>query len=249
MIKKEKEPITQEDSNEITSSDGKIENSKRDIVVPGEIIAKGEDFLPGEGTIRDGEEIVAVRYGLLDKSERLLKIIPMKGVYIPRKGNTIIGMVTDITLNGWFVDINSPYNSFLTIKECSAYVPRGRDLSDYYKVGDFLTAKVLALRGKVYDLTMKESKSLHKISDGLIIVVNPHAVPRIIGRGGSMIGMIKEETETNITVGQNGLIWIKGKEDDMEILAKDAIEFIAKKPFVDGLTESVKEFLEKRKNK
>ena len=36
----------------------------RKVVIPGEIIVKGSEFLPGEGTEKKGEEIVSLRYGL-----------------------------------------------------------------------------------------------------------------------------------------------------------------------------------------
>ena len=55
---------------------------EREIVIPGEIIKKGEEFLPGDGTRREGENIVASRYGLKDEQERLIKVIPLSGVYI-----------------------------------------------------------------------------------------------------------------------------------------------------------------------
>ena len=34
---------------------------ERKIVIPGEVIMSGEDFLPGEGTEKKGKDIVAIR--------------------------------------------------------------------------------------------------------------------------------------------------------------------------------------------
>ena len=36
----------------------------RQIITPGEVIVKGDKFLPGEGTEKRGEEIIALKYGL-----------------------------------------------------------------------------------------------------------------------------------------------------------------------------------------
>jgi exosome complex component RRP4 len=90
-------------------------------------------------------------------------------------------------------------------------------------------------------------RGLHKLTGGLIIKVNASRVPRIIGRSGSMVKTIKDETACNIIIGQNGLIWIKGINIDDELLAKEAIDFIVKKPFIEGLTDKIKDFLEKKK--
>ena len=82
---------------------------ERVLVVPGESIVSGEDYLPGDWTKREGKDIVSNRYGLAEKSGRLVKIIPLSGIYMPRAGNVVIGTVTDVTFNGWIMDINAPY--------------------------------------------------------------------------------------------------------------------------------------------
>ncbi|MEK6761009.1 MAG: RNA-binding protein, partial [Nanoarchaeota archaeon] len=73
----------------------------RKITIPGEILASGEDYLPGEGTEKRDNDIVAVRYGLLEETNKLFKVIPLSGVYSPRRGNVVIGRVENITFNGW----------------------------------------------------------------------------------------------------------------------------------------------------
>ena len=42
------------EAHEEASEDYSESDTKRKPVVPGEVIVSGEDFLPGEGTIRDG---------------------------------------------------------------------------------------------------------------------------------------------------------------------------------------------------
>ena len=88
--------------------------SERKIVIPGEVIEKGNDFLPGEGTEKRGEEIVALKYGLAEESNRLVKIIPLSGVYNPRRGNVVIGKVELLTFNGWVINIGTAENAFLS---------------------------------------------------------------------------------------------------------------------------------------
>jgi len=89
----------------------------RKIVIPGEVIIKGDKYLPGEGTEKIGEEVVALKYGLAEELDRLIKVIPLSGVYYPRRGNVVIGRVENITFNGWVIDIEAPENAFLPILE------------------------------------------------------------------------------------------------------------------------------------
>ncbi|MCL6500464.1 MAG: exosome complex protein Rrp4 [Candidatus Pacearchaeota archaeon] len=237
--KKEKETKLEERSAE------ENKEKERIVVVPGEVIASGSGFLPGEGTRREGQDIVAARFGLFEKTDKIVKVIPLSGVYIPRVGNTVIGQVIDVTFNGWIVDILAPHLGFLSVTECGGYVNK-KDLTEYYTFKDALVAKIKAIKARGIDLTMRE-KGLRKLEGGMLIKINPTRVPRVIGREGSMINIIKDETGCNIIVGQNGVIWIKGRNVEGEILAKKAIELIARKPFIEGLTEKVKEFLHKER--
>lgn len=225
----------------------KEEKGERAIVVPGETIATGVDFLPGDGTKRDGKEIIALRFGLLEKEGKLVKIIPLNGAYIPRAGNTVIGQVTDISFNGWIIDVLAPYQAFLSTLECFGFVNK-KDLAEYFNIGDIIVSKIRLVKPRSVELTMKE-RDLGALDDGLLIKINPTRVPRVIGRAGSMVNTIKEETGCNIVVGQNGLIWIKGKNIEDEIAARKAIDLIVEKPFVDGLTDQIKNFLKELKKK
>lgn len=217
---------------------------KREIVVPGEAIVKGNEYLPGDNTIRQGEAIVSLRFGLADITDRFVKVIPLAGVYMPRRGNSVIGKITDITFNGWIVDINAPYMAFLSAMDAGCYVNKN-DLTEFLDFGDMLIGEVFSVKHRGVDLTLKE-KGLGKLEDGMIIEINSNKVPRIIGKEGSMINLIKKETGCSIIVGQNGLIWIKGRTVESELLAKEVIMFIVEKSFIDGLTDAVKEFLEKK---
>ena len=217
---------------------------ERRVVIPGEVVATGKDLLPGAGTRREGGEIISSRYGVLESDGRLTKVVSISGTYLPRKGNIVIGMVKDITFNGWLMDINSPYSSFLSIVECRGFISKRDDLSLIYNYGDMVIAKVVGVKSRGVDLTTKE-RGLHKLEDGLIVKINSNKVPRVIGKQGSMVNLIKDQTGCNIVVGQNGIIWIKGEDLNSELKAKEAVNFIAKNTLEIGLTDKVKEFLEK----
>ena len=93
-----------------------------------------------------------------------------------------------------------------------------------------------------------KSRGLGKIEEGLVFEVNSNKVPRIIGKEGSMIKIIKDNTGCDITVGQNGMVLLKGDSVDAELFAKKAILFVAEKSYMSGLTEEVtKWFAEEKK--
>ena len=221
-------------------SSGKID---RQVVVPGEVIIEGEDYLPGDGTEKRGKEIVSLKYGLAEESNNLVRIIPLSGVYQPRKGNVVIGKVDNITLYGWMMDIDSSEGAFLPLQEVPRYVNKD-SLSEVFDIGDMVVAKIIGINSRGIDLTTK-MRGLGIIDEGIIMKVNSNKVPRIIGKEGSMISLIKKESGCEVTVGQNGLIWIKGDKIENELVAKRAINFINEKSFTHGLTEEVEEWFKK----
>jgi len=244
MTPKKSQVEESNEAEEVRTVESKEEKSKRMIVIPGEVIVSGKEYLPSDGTKKEGDEIIALRFGLAEISGRLVKVIPLSGVYQPRVGNTVIGRVIDINFNGWMIDINAPYSSFLSTKESNMRYKE--DLEDYLDIGDLVVCKIFSVKRKSVDLTTR-MKGLGKLKEGIIIAINSNKVPRVIGKEGSMINLIKQETKCNIIVGQNGIIWIKGENVEDEIKAKAAILFIAEKSFVEGLTESVSKFLKEYK--
>jgi len=164
---------------------------------------------------------------------------------MPRRGNIIIGRITDITFNGWIMDINAPYLAFLPFTECPRFFNR-YELVENAEIGDMMVCKVDNVKPKGIDLTIM-GKGLGKLENGMIMYINANKVPRVIGKEGSMINIIKEDTNCDIVVGQNGIIWIKGDSIDQELLAKEAILFVTHKSYLEGLTDKTKEFLMQRK--
>lgn len=219
--------------------------NERKIMIPGEVIVQGYQYLPGEGTEKQGDEIVALRFGIAEETNKLVKIIPISGVYQPRRGNVVIGKVENITLNGWMIDLNSAESSFLSIMEVPMYVNKN-EMEEVMDIGELVVAKIWSINRRGIDLSIKQ-RGLGRIDEGIIVKVNPFKVPRIIGKEGSMISIIKEETGCEITVGQNGYIWIKGNKIEDELLAKKAVMFISDKSLIHGLTEEIKKWFEQEK--
>ena len=227
----------------------KVIVKEKDIVVPGETLAVGMDNLPGHGTYREGENIIASRLGLVQLDGSAIKLIPLSGRYIPKKRDVIICKVIDVGFSGWRLDTNSPYSAMMSLKDATSdFIPRGADLTQFYALGDYVIGEIINVTSqKLVDVTMK-GPGLRKLKGGRIIEVASNKVPRIIGKGGSMVSMIKEVTGCNISVGQNGLAWIQGTPEK-ELLAIRTIRKIENESHLSGLTDKIKEYLEKETKK
>ena len=213
---------------------------KRQVVIPGETIVEGDSYLPGDGTEKQGKKIVAFRYGLAEESNKLVKVIPLSGVYQPRRGNIVIGKCNQITFNGWVIDIGTAENAFLPLMETPRFVSKDR-LDEVLRIGDLAVVQIFGINGRGVDLTIK-SRGLGRIDEGIVFKINSNKVPRVIGKEGSMIRIIREYTNCDITVGQNGFIWIKGDKIENELFAKRAVLFITEKSFMEGLTDRVEKW-------
>ncbi|MBD3312817.1 RNA-binding protein [Candidatus Woesearchaeota archaeon] len=224
---------------------GEIKVKEKDIVVPGDILATGMDCLPSYGTYRLGDDIRAARLGLAKVEGKVVKITSLSGRYIPKRGDTIIAKIYDVIMSGWLLDTNSAYHAMLGMKEAtSRFIQKGADLTRIYALGDYVVCKITNVTSqKLVDVSMR-GPGLRKLEGGRMIEVNTHKVPRIIGKDGSMVTMIKNATNCRITVGQNGLIWVSG-EPDMENIAIQAIQKAEAEAHTGGLTDRIKGFLDK----
>lgn len=219
------------------------EPSKRMVVIPGEVIAEGDDFLPSEGARREGEKVLASRFGMAEIAGRVVKVIPLSGAYVPRRNNVVLARVTDITFNGWLFDVDYAGNAFLPIAESPRFINQ-HEMDQFLAIGDVAAVKIWSIKGRGIDLTLK-GRGLGKLEGGFIFRINPSRVPRIIGREGSMISLIKEHTKCQITVGQNGWVWIKGDSFADELRARKAVEYIADNVHISGLTDHMEEWFTK----
>ncbi len=218
---------------------------KRRAVVPGEVIVSGEDYLPSDGTRREGKDILANRFGLAEEAGKVIKVLAITGAFIPRRNNVVIGRVTNITMNGWLVDIDAANLGFIPIDESPRFINKS-EMNQFLNIGDIVSAKIWSITARGIDLSLK-GVGLGKLDGGFIFHVIPNRVPRVIGREGSMINLIKEKTGCNIIAGQNGWIWVRGTSLDAQIHARKAIEFVTDKVYVEGLTEKMEDWFEEQK--
>jgi len=235
---------------------GRIMVRHRDIVVPGDIVAEGRDVeYKGPFLERYGAKIVALITGLVTIEEKdgkqVVSIIPLEGAYIPRPGDIVIGLIEDIGITHWDVDIASPYRGILTVQEVldKPFNPAVDSLKRYLDVGDYILAKVLSFDRSRDPLLTVKGEGLGRISEGSIIEVKPSRVPRIIGRKGSMINMLMSETGCKVLVAQNGRVLVNCPSRDLEEILVLSIRKIELEAHTTGLTERVKEFIREERRR
>jgi exosome complex component RRP4 len=215
----------------------------RKVVVPGDLLSE-EAKRSGEGTYVKNGSVYSLLYGLANFRDKI-NVIPLAGKYIPGPGDNVIGVVKDITFSNWIVDINSPYDGLLHISEFPTRI-ESDEMSKYLRIGSSIMTRVADVDPTMkVELTLNDKK-LGQIRAGQVIEISHTRVPRLIGKGGSMISMLKKEVNCNIFVGQNGRIWIHGGAEDMDLALK-TITLIEKEAHTNGLTDRIVGFLKKEK--
>ncbi len=215
----------------------------RKIVVPGEeILEMGK---PGKGVFVENRKMYSSYLGILETRAGYVNVIPLSGCYIPKKGDKVIGKVVDVAPVNWVVDIRAPYYAPLHVNDVPWHVDFGYT-ARYLSIGDVILAKVSNVNelGQVW-ITLKE-QGLRKLEGGHLIEISPFKVPRVIGKGGSMIQMLKDYTGCRIYVGQNGIIWVSGPPEGIVTVIK-AIRMIENEAHTYGLTDRIKAFLEEER--
>ena len=222
----------------------------KQIATPGDLIADG-DYVAGENTYKEQEKIYASRTGLVEYDNKKVSIVALKAFYIPKPGDLIIGTVVEIGFNGWTIDLNAPYQAFLRPSDVLSrpFKPQRDELSQVLDLGDLVVAKVVSY-DRTHDpqITVAEP-GLGKITRGQVLRITPTKIPRVIGKKGSMISMIKEETGCQIILGLNGIVLITGKTAEEEQSALTAILKIEEESHTSGLTDRITQMLRKEKSK
>ncbi len=214
----------------------------RSIVLPGELIEEMKGRKLGSGVFEEGGEVFSKFVGIPKINEYEIAVIPLSGVYLPEIDDKVVGIVNEVQISGWLVDVNSPYLAFLPISEAvDEYFDKERtDISRFFDEGDIIFCKISKVtKSKTVQVSMRDTL-FRKLHGGIIIKVTPSKVPRLIGKAGSMINLIKTKTKCDIYTGQNGLVWIRG---DNKAKAIETILTIDKESHTTGLTEKIEKML------
>ena len=222
-------------------------DEKRDIVIPSQLLGDADKLKAGRGTFIENGKIYAERLGILSKKSDYVNIVPLKGRYDPIEGDFVIGIVEEPLSSSWLVDINAPYPALLHINEVPWDIEFG-ETDKYLNYGDAIMAKILEVNiEKKLQITLKD-RNLYKIKGGYITYIEPSKVPRLIGKQGSMISLLKKYSNCRIFIGKNGRIWIDGKDDSIAKVIQ-AINIVENESTSFGLTDKIENLLKNRNSR
>ncbi|MCK5300324.1 MAG: RNA-binding protein [Thermoplasmatales archaeon] len=222
-------------------------DEKRDIVIPSQLLGDADKLKAGRGTFIENGKIYAEKLGILSKKSDYVNIVPLKGRYDAIEGDFVIGIVEEPLSSSWLVDINAPYPALLHINEVPWDIEFG-ETDKYLNYGDAIMAKILEVNiEKKLQITLKD-RNLYKIKGGYITYIEPSKVPRLIGKQGSMISLLKKYSNCRIFIGKNGRIWIDGKDDSIAKVIQ-AINIVENESTSFGLTDKIENLLKNRNSR
>ena len=222
--------------------EGSSSHPSRDrvLVLPGEELPS-RGLRPGPGTYRVGGKVYASQLGLLSPRPPFVQVVPLSGRYVPKAGDQVVGTVTDVQSTFWLLDIGAPRWAPLHMTGTPWKIEVG-ETDRYLRVGDAVVVRVenLDATGRI-GVTML-GEGLGKLEGGTIVRISPARVPRLVGRGGSMIGTITRHTSAEVAIGQNGRVWIGGSAEAIQRV-RDVLRMIDENGPRSGLTDRVERFL------
>lgn len=203
-------------------------------MIPGQLLADNGKRA-GEGTYLHADKVYASQTGLAMVRNGTVNVIVIKGPYLPRPEDLVVGIVTDVRPNSIDIDLGG------SLVASMRQPPRTEFRRPRLSVGDVVVAKVRSsgLRG----VFLEYDEDFRKMERGMITKITPTKVPRLVGKKGSMITLLKKETGCDFYIGRNGLIVVSGASTMQEFRATSAIRMIEKWAHTAGLTDRVTEFL------
>lgn len=220
----------------------------REMVVPGQLIAE-DGYRVRDGAFREGKFIYASVVGLTDLRGQEVRVIPLQGRYIPKRGDVVIGLVVDSYASGWILDLGSPYTGNLFVSDLlGRKVDLAReDIGQYLSIGDVVVAGIKGVDERMRVQLEASEPGMGKVEGGKMVEISPMKIPRVIGRRGSMLNTLQRVGGCRLKVGQNGRIMIWGDDQRMVNAVVEALFMIEREAHTSGLTDRVRQMLEKIK--
>lgn len=196
------------------------------LMVPGEKLFDEPRKINGT-YVENGATYVST-VALFDNERKNFAVL--EGGGMPRIEDIVIGTITGSRNRVYSIEL-SYFGKGLLIE--------GKYEKYSFNDGDIISARIKDIEyGKTVILVQPRT-----LIGGTIINMKLARIPRFIGRENTMVNMVSELTKTKIIVGKNGSIWIKGENED---IVMSAIEMVEKESHVSGLTDKVKEMIEKK---
>ena len=136
------------------------QNEKENIVLPGDVIATAEEYVPGKNTMEENGDVVALAYGLLRKDDKGLTVsvqTPKKKITL-HSGQIVYGQITKMDQRRANVKVGAVFDRQLGLVEYVAdgsigmSSQYGRNNEPSMHIGDLIRAKILRIGDRGLDL-------------------------------------------------------------------------------------------------
>ncbi|MFA6268251.1 MAG: KH domain-containing protein [archaeon] len=194
------------------------------LVIPGELISQERKRLGNNVFVVDGK-IYSKVLGITELDDEKASVVPLEGKYVPQQEDVVIGVVNRVVFAGYGVNINSFTESF---------IPKSA-MREELKIGDLVSAKITS----VNELREADLGFPRRMYGGDVVEVIPVRTPRLIGKNGSMLELLKQGTGCEIVIGKNGRVWARNGNID---LLRKVVKFINDNSYKSNLTSSVEAF-------
>ena len=186
--------------------------------------------------------MISTAIGFSEPKDDSVSVIPITGFYTPSVDDLVIGKIISHNALSWEVDINSYYPGILLASDIFGkdYSPSRDDLSLKLNIGDIVLARV-ANMGSRDPLITIAGENLGQIDSGELVKISSAIIPQLTD---SIIQIIEEHTNANITVGQNGLVVLKCDNSTGLTKAIKSIKMFGMMSNNDSIEEKIKKFLD-----
>jgi len=207
-------------------------------VVPGDLVAKG-NYRIYSNVIKTDSEFYSIFVGSAEVAGGKVRVTRLSGPYIPKIGDQIIGMITDVQPLAATVDINSYINGFIMANSFykKRIDPSKRDLSEKVRIGDLLNARVSRIeRGRDVSLSLEQK---WRVDGDAIFYISPAKAAYLLKSKSNIINKIKAFTGAGIVMGINGVIVAKGEKDSIGKIT-EVVKLIENHVELYGLEDALK---------
>lgn len=199
---------------------------QRTIITPGEIITSDPQWMRGHGTFTsaptDVELAPVIRStlaGTLQKTNKLLSVVPLRARYTPEIGDLVIGRIVEVQSRRWKVDVAGALSASLLLSSINlpGGILRKRTSVDELNIRTFFEEGELVV-AEVQSLFQDGSPSLHtrslkygKLRNGYFMAVSGTGGGGGVVRSKRQIFTIQTAGrggEVDVILGVNGYIWI-----------------------------------------
>lgn len=210
------------------------------IITPGQTVTDDPQWMRGHGTFSIGEstEIRSTLAGTLQKTNKLLSVVPLRARYNPEIGDLVIGRIVEVQSRRWKVDVAAPLLANLALS--SINLPGGTlrrrtsvdelNIRSFFGEGEILVAEVQQLFHDGSATLHTRSLKYGKLRNGYFMAVSGMGGGAGVVRSKRQIFTVQtaQGGEVDLLLGVNGYIWIaKHSEEKKEEVGLNRLEEVA----------------------